>query len=161
MYFIEFISNINLIDNNIPEKEFDDTLITDLLCRNKFSLFDISQMIYTSDFIIFQIDNDNLVGIICIRVIETSIWEISLICSIKNKTGIASKLLEMVIDMAKSNNIHKIITNPYYNESKILFNKYKFNNENELIIGGQKKALKKKTLRKKQGHNKTRRLRRK
>ena len=79
-------------------------------------------------------DNNKLLGIICIRYTEINVWEISLICSIVNKIGLGSGLLTNIIKLCELNNIIKLFGICSYEGSRILFKKFCFNEYDELIF---------------------------
>ncbi len=135
MYFIEFLTEINIIIPSFTNKlKLNTNIITSSICRNKFKEFTILQIIYTSDFILFEMVDEQLQSLLSIRIIDNNIWEISLIGTIPNNIGLGCKIMNVLIQVANLNNIHKIIANPYYNESKQLFDKFQFNSNCELCL---------------------------
>ena len=153
----EYDEKLNLT-SDLTKNILDDNLIDDLLCRNKIKPKNVEQILYTSDFALYHMDDNKLLGIICIRYIEENEWEISLICAVTNNVGLGSKLLSKVIQLCEINNIKKLFGFALYEDSSKLFKKFGFNEYDELIFkGGHKNNRRKKSKRKKIILNKTRR----
>ena len=139
---------------DITEKPFNESLSSTLLCRDKFKLHTINAIIYMSDFILFKMNTaeDTLLGVLCINYESQDVWDIALICSVENKEGIGRQLLQTTIDLARQNNIRRVVGQGHLNGSQLLYKKFNFsevNNRYELQLGGGKRIKKTKRFRKK------------
>ena len=126
-----------VLTSDLLEKNIDESLIKSLLCREKFNEYAILSMMYMSDFVVFEMNNDALLGIICVHS-DANEWNITLICSVENKLGMGSKLLQKVIDLSRINNVRKLFGMGHLDGSRKLYQKFNFNENNELIFGGKK-----------------------
>jgi hypothetical protein len=142
MYYIYFNKEFNdkhkINFNDIKIKVIDKIVNDDLnimLCREKFVLQLYHEVINTSSFVLFykKNKNDKIQSFLSVRIYNNNKWEIALICSML--PGLGSKILKKLIDIVKHQKKKiKLFTTPIFPESKKLFNKFKFNNKNELVI---------------------------